>query len=228
MASFNISLKTLTLNVQGLRKVKKRQALFRQFKLMNIDVICLQETYLVLDDIEFLEREWKGKFHISPGTKKSRGLLTLFNKSLDNFNISLVSTHERILNSSISFDKDTILISNIYSPCDTLHNRLSFFTSLENILVDLSDTQNYNLDNVIVLGDFNSCINNQLDIISGKPHPVTLTERFKSFVTHLNLNDIFRVKYPLQKTYTWSRKKVNEKRVSRRLDYVLLSDSLCC
>ena len=89
MASLNIPFSVLTLNVQGLRKLKTRKALFRTFKLMKIDIICLQETYLLNYDKECIEKEWAGKFHLSEGTNQSKGLLTLFNASVRQFYVTL-------------------------------------------------------------------------------------------------------------------------------------------
>ena len=224
MASFNTSLKLLTLNVNGLRCTKTRQALFRTFKLMRLDVIALQETYLLLEDKTLIEQEWRGPFHMSPGTKRSKGLLTLFNTTLNEYDISLLSCNDRILCSSVANEKDTIYVTNIYSPCDTLDNRISFFNTLEDVVSSLIDNSNFLTDYFVVLGDFNACINKTLDIISGNPHPDTLTNRFKTLLSSLNLNDIFRLKHPFQKSYTWTRKKKNEKRTSRRLDFILVSD----
>ena len=227
MAGFNVPIKSLTLNVQGLRCAKTRQALFRTFKLMRVDIIALQETYLLAEDKTSIEQEWKGPFHMSPATTKhSQGLLTLFNNSLNEFDITLLSSSERILSSSIAFGSETLFVTNIYSPCDTLKNRISFFDTLENELLLLIDKSNFLTDHFVVLGDFNACTNNSLDIISGHPHPNSLIKRFKSFLLSLNLNDIFRIKYPTQKSYTWTKKKVNEMRTSRRLDFVLVSESL--
>ena len=70
MAGFNVPIKSLTLNVQGLRCAKTRQALFRTFKLMRVDLIALQETYLLAEDKTSIEQEWKGPFHMSPATTK--------------------------------------------------------------------------------------------------------------------------------------------------------------
>ena len=174
MANFNIPLRILTLNVQGLRKVKKRQALFRMFKLMKIDIVSLQETYLVAEDVEVIEREWKDIFHISPGTKHSKGLLTLFNSSLNNLKITKLLSKNRVLVSSLSVNNESLIISNVYAPCDNLNNRISFFMDLENTLMSVVDKYEASLENLIVLGDFNTCLENELDIISGNHHPEAL------------------------------------------------------
>lgn len=119
MASTDISLKVLTLNVQGLRKTKVRRALFRSFKSLDVDVIALQETYLIDSDYDTIQSEWNGTFHLSPGTNQRKGLLTLFNKSLLHFESKIVFKTDRILTSLLKIDnkdnnKNNVLITNIY------------------------------------------------------------------------------------------------------------------
>ena len=57
MANSGINLSFLTLNVQGLRDKKKRQALFRSFRNRHIDVIALQETHLTEVDTDIIRSE---------------------------------------------------------------------------------------------------------------------------------------------------------------------------
>ena len=88
MASFDRKIKVMSMNVNGLRGPKKRRTLFRQFKLGGYDVIALQETYLVEGDTDMLKKEWRGCFHLSGDTTRSKGLLTLLNTSFDKNDIS--------------------------------------------------------------------------------------------------------------------------------------------
>ena len=226
MASLNIPFSVLTLNVQGLRKLKTRKALFRTFKLMKIDIICLQETYLLNSDKECIEKEWAGKFHLSEGTNQSKGLLTLFNVSLNSFDISEIWSNDRILISSVVIENETILISNCYSPSNSVACKSEFLSRLNDIMLSLYEDEEISSENVIILGDFNLSRNKELDIISGKPHAKVNIDEFNELILNLNVNDIYRIKNPFEKTFTWTRKKFNEKRVSRRLDYIFVSDSL--
>ena len=79
---------------------------------------------------------------------------------------------------------------------------------------------NEDSDNMIILGDFNATLNAKLDIISGDPHSKELVDRFNTFVQYLQCNDIFRLKHPTRKAYTWSRKCFNKPMIARRLDYI--------
>ena len=226
MANIGTSFKCLTLNVQGIRNPKKRRALFRQFSLMNINIVALQETYLVDDDIELIEKEWPGTFHLSQGSKRSKGLLTLFDKSFCNDNMRILDKSDRILTSSLTVNNETIIITNVYSPSDNIDHKIIFLKYLGNNISALMNRNDINTDNLILLGDFNTCLNNNIDIISGNPHPDRLVKTFNEVVNVLNVNDIFRIKHPSQKAFTWSRKKRNEPMICRRLDYLFISNAL--
>ena len=67
-----------TWNVQGLRSILKRKTIFRLLKAENFSFVALQETYLSQEDLRVLEKEWNGTFHLSGGTTRSKGLITLF------------------------------------------------------------------------------------------------------------------------------------------------------
>ena len=73
-------LKFMTLNVQGLRNVKKRKTLFRLIREDKISFAALQETYLTKEDLNILLKEWPGTIHLSAGTKRSKDLITIFDK----------------------------------------------------------------------------------------------------------------------------------------------------
>ena len=150
MANLDIPFKCLTLNVQGMRNPKKRKALFRQFNLQNINIIALQETYLLDEDIEVIEKEWQGTFHLSQGTKRSKGLLTLFDKSFSNSNINILDKSDRILTSAITMNDETIIISNIYSPSDNIDNKITFLKSLRNNIAALLIRKDIKTDNLIL------------------------------------------------------------------------------
>ena len=53
------------------------------------------------------------------------------------------------------------------------------------------------------MGDFNSVINNDLDIVSGNPHCTLDVQRFRQTMSRLNVIDVWRVLHADQKAYTW-------------------------
>ena len=72
------------------------------------------------------------------------------------------------------------------------------------------------------MGDFNSVINNDLDIVSGNPHCTQDVQRFRQTMSRLNVIDVWRVLHADEKAYTWS--------MALRLDYcfVIECDAVLC
>ena len=75
----------------------------------------------------------------------------------------------------------------------------------------------------ILLGDFNIVKSNRLDIISGQPHTTEVVDHFNKCINEFQLNDLWRLEHPSLKRYSW--KKYGDS-LSRRLDYIFVSDSL--
>ena len=227
MANLDVNIKLLTLNVQGFRNRKTRQALFRSFRSSKIDVVALQDTHLTDDDIDTIRNEWNGQFHLSAGTKWRKGLLTLFNNSLSNYECNIVQKSERIMTSSIKFNSNsTFFVTNVYSPCDTINNRIDFLDIIKNTLFALYDEFDLDPSMSVILGDFNACLNNNLDIINGNSHPKSLVLKFNDIINQLNVHDIFRITYPSRKDFTWSKKENTVLKACRRLDYIFTTDTL--
>ena len=116
-------------------------------------------------------------------------------------------------------DKIYVLIS-IHAP-NKDKDSFKFFADL------LARLKNENLDeeeNIIVGGDFNCPLNMILDkkgrILTPRKSVVSI---INSIHGYLDLIDIWRVKNPNTKSYTWSQ---NSPRILCRLDYWLISNNL--
>ena len=214
-----VNLKIVSFNARGLRSNKKRRTLFYLFKKNKYDIICLQESHLLKSDSYLIQREWASKFHLAEGSKNSKGLLTLFSKSLADVSISIVKENERCLISEVISDDMNFKIVNVYAPClDGV--KVRFLDSVTDFVKDVQSGQD---DNFIILGDFNTVLNNKLDIISGEPHADLIVNRFKHFVNDLLVKDIWRYLHGNKKEFTWSR---NRPFIARRLDFIFTSDHL--
>ena len=55
------NIKVRSINIQGLRNKKKRTSFFHFVRHLNIDVICIQEAYIIDSDIHLWEKEWGGQ-----------------------------------------------------------------------------------------------------------------------------------------------------------------------
>lgn len=212
-------IKIMSFNSSGLRNKKKRLSLFRIFKKEKLDIISLQETYLLEKEKESIEKEWGGKVIIVQGTTRSKGQAILCSKEInDKFDIKELHADSRLLLVNIKADKrEGMLLANIYAPCDE-KERKDFFQKT-------TDTLKYFMDRypdspLICMGDFNSVIDNELDVIAGNYHSKDSVATFNRFVNKLEMYDSWRIKNKHQRAYTWSR---GNPMKARRLDYVFIS-----
>ena len=70
MPSVGDSIKVLSANCQGLQNIKKRIDVLSYFKETNANIICLQDTHLIDDDIMVVKELW---------TKSKLGFYVPFN-----------------------------------------------------------------------------------------------------------------------------------------------------
>ena len=76
---------------------------------------------------------------------------------------------------------------------------------------------------IIIMQDFNSVINNDLDVVSGNPHCTQDVQRFRQTMSRLNVIDAWRELHADEKAYTWSKA---QPFIARRLDYCFVSDNV--
>ena len=208
-------LKVCTLNCQGLRDSNTRHAVFQDC--LKHDICFLQETYITEVKVNAWKREWPGEFFSVNGTSNSNGLITLFNKgsNCDNFNV-FYSCY-RILGITATINDEPYYFINYYAPSDSNSEKIKYMNKLYHVL-SLTDS-----NNIIIGGDFNLVLNNDLDIISGKPHDRQLVKMFNNFVNSFSLVDTWRLLHDRRKEFTWSRPRPF---LARRLDYIFLHESL--
>ena len=209
-------LKFMTLNVQGLRNVKKRKTLFRLIREDKISFAALQETYLTKEDLNILQKEWPGTIHLSAGTKRSKGLITIFDKKIEEKNITHIESKERYIMSEIKVEDRSMMVINAYAPCDD-KGKINFLTELSNAIYKKMKTYS----EIVYLGDFNVVADNTLDIISENKHNQNMVEMFKNWMNCQNVVDCWREHHPTEKNFTWSRGNI-----ARRLDYIILDPIL--
>jgi len=158
---------------------------------------------------------------MSHGSSNSRGVAILINKGVDYTPHSKITDplgRYIILKAEIK-EKIYVLI-NIYAPSKDKES-FKFFSDL------LAMLKNENLDeeeNIIIGGDFNCPLNTILDKKGGILTPrKSVVSIINSIQDYLDLIDIWRVKNPNTKSYTWSQ---NSPLIFCRLDYWLISNNL--
>ncbi len=216
--SFDISLGTL--NVRGLRDDFKRKLVLDWLKTLNIDVICLQETYCTKEFKTKFNKNWDGEvYHSESDSKNSKGVCILFKKGLD---IKVLDTHKdeqgRRLIISVKINNETFTFVNIYAPSDNPENRIAFYKRCSSWIKQLLYSENQ----LVVTGDFNSVLSSK-GRASGKTD--RSTKHFQGLLKYLSLKDAWGTLKPNDPGFTY----VNPGKPDQqsRLDYVLLSPILC-
>jgi len=191
-----------------------------------------QETHSSLDsNIEWRRSlsEWELEF--SNGKTNSKGVCTAFKKTLEIKLIkNIADTKGQFLITECIIGETKLFLINIYAPSTSLEKEyLAFLSSMKQKLEDVYDKTSP----ILMGGDFNYIIDYNIDRKGGsvKKWP-KCNEVFKSMTDVYELIDIWRVRNPTKKRFTWRRK--NPTPIQSRLDYWLISDSVqssvhdCC
>ena len=184
----------------------------------HFHVVCLQETYITSSDVEMWKKEWGGEFYFTPGTCHSNGLITLINSKCNVDKAASVIVQDRILAVSLSLEGQDVTIFNVYGP-NADKDKLNFIKELQKHIEEVPSSHK-----LVVSGDFNMVLSNQLDIISGCPHDSKIVSMFNDLLCKTDLYDIWRIYNPTCKEFSWSSSYSPWK--ARRLDYILINSCL--
>ena len=217
-------LSVATLNVNGLNNPKKRESVLRALRREKLDIIALQETFLNAEtDYDYLKQRWGGCLHFNAAvSSRSRGVMTLFGPHFkcDSLRVLYKSEDGRILVSSFTYESETFIIVNTYSPCAGDEDKMAHMNNLLDIITPLMGGENES--NLICLGDFNVTLSD-LDVIAGSGHSRDTVVCFNNFIQSLCVIDSWRLMHPSEKTFTFRR---SNPTVARRLDYILVGELL--
>jgi exodeoxyribonuclease-3 len=229
-------MKIVSWNVNGLRSIVKKNLFYSFVDSHDADVICIQESRCLPEQIKldssFLE---KYPFQIwnSPHIKKGYSGTVIFSKILPNKSFKGIGIHEHDQEGRvITVEFDSFFLVNVYVPnsksdLSRLHYRINEWDySFREYLINLDS-----IKSVIITGDFNSIINERLDIHNPKIKNVAgaTEEEKKSICKYLDhFVDSFRYTNPTIRKYSWWSNfgKSREKNNGWRIDYFFLSKCL--
>ena len=134
-------------------------------------------------------------------------------------NSSLIIENERFLISKINIDNLIFTLLNVYAPCINTEKYI-FFDKLSKYVHEfqLSEASYF-----IILGDFNTVLDNKLDIFSGEKHNDNIVNRFNYVVNDILAIDIWRYLHGKKREFSWCK---NKPFIARRLDFILVSEDL--
>ena len=213
-----LDFKMLSLNAHGIRSPEKRQALFIWLQKQKVDIIFLQETYSTKEVENNWKCQWKGPMFFAHGSNHSCGVLVLVRDSLE-FEMESIITDDNgryiLLNAKVQ-GSDYIL-GNIYAP-NKIKEQCNFFVELQQKLDDFITIQD---QRIIIGGDFNVIMDQNLDCAGGSPKEKESVKYLNDICLNYDLIDIWRTQNPDSTLFTWRQKKPL---IQRRLDFWLISD----
>ena len=206
-----VKLSILTLNCRGINKTIKRRSLFS--KCYKSNIIFLQETYITDDKFDTWKEGWKGKMFHSPGSNNSNGLITLVHENFVNNSESIFYRSQRVLGIKSIIDDEPYFFINFYAPSTTKLEKQNFLNELYHVSAICSN------NNIIMGGDLNLVLDNDLDIIAGDKHDITCIERINNMLVRRDLIDSWRYQHAEERDFTWAR---YNPFCARRLDYIFI------
>ena len=216
----------LSLNTRGIggqMNSPKRRKVFNYLKKHSSSksIIFLQETH----GTERAENEWtnqrrcgRGSIFFSHGTSDTKCVLIAFREALEIKVKSIFrDKNGRYLILKAIIQNKLIVLVNYYAPNDE-GSQISTLSVMNEIINQLELDPN----TAIVWGeDFNLIFDTNLDADGGKPQ--LKVNSLSKLLSITEENDLFRVRCPNGKRFTWQRKNPFKQ---RRLDYFFISDTL--
>ena len=201
-----------SLNVRGIRDSHKRRKLFIWLRNLNFNIYFLQETHSTKNDEFLWKNEWGSTALFTYSSSNSTGCGFLINKLDGAIEKVCRDSNGRFLIIQINFKDEIYTMVNIYGPNKDDPN---FFKSIfENI------QQNFDNTNIILGGNFNFIQNFSLDKRGGINTTFTQSREIVwKFLDEYDLIDIWRIRHPLDKKYTWHR---TNPEIFCRLDYFFI------
>ena len=216
------SFSMISVNVRGLRKYVKRRKLYNWLCKHggHNGLSFLQETHSIQNDEIQFGNQWKGHTYFSHGNNQSRGTCILVGDRVDFTELhSIKDPNGRYVLVYCSIGGSKFLLINSYAP-NLEEEQIVFFRNLYDSFLSLDvDVNTY----IIWGGDFN-CHLDKEDADGGAYRlKIKSINIINTIIEDLELTEIWRVRNPNVKRFTWRTK---SPLLQRRLDYYLISSQL--
>lgn len=217
----NINFKMLSLNVRRIRSFEKLKALFQWLKKENADIIFLQETYSTPEVEQIWKSQWRGEMFFGHGATNSRGVLVLVKESLDcEIKVCKQDNEGRFIMLTGNVQGQSLFLVNIYAP-NKNKEQCVFYDEIQK---EIDQIQDIDPETKLIIGvDFNLILDSELDGSGGKPKVKDACTKFGNLCNNLDLTDIWRIRNPDVKRFSWRQKNPT---IQRRLDFWLISNCL--
>ena len=197
--------------------MKKGVKVFNFLRNKFYSIICLQETHSVKNIEKIWKSQWRGQILFSHGDSNARGCAILIKKRVDTQIYRVKKdTDGRYLIVEMSVNGTKYVFANLYAPN---------FDSPEFFVRVFTEIQAFENPNVIILGDFNTVLNNfdKKGSDTGIQHPKAV-EVINTYCESFGLLDIWRERNKDVFKFTWYRTK--PRIMQERIDIILVSATL--
>ena len=215
-----MALNIISINVRGMRDPVKRREVFEFYRKRG-NILCIQETHCTPEEEKIWKSEWGGEVIFSHGNSTSRGVAIFFHRDLKKV-IKIEEYEEwvpgRVVACVISYHETRICIVCIYGPNE---DSPGFFEKIMNSTHEMCEK-------VAIVGDFNTCLNYQLDrkqTGQKTQRNSNAANKINSIMSDLVMCEIWRVRNPTNKRYSWYRGR-GKKLQASRIDFAVISVGL--
>ena len=199
----NINFKLLSLNARGIRSFEKRKALFGWLMKGKSDICFLQESYITPEVEKIWKSQWKREMFFSHDTEHRKGVLILIKNSLEfELKTAKVDQNGRFIILEENVQDHPFLFVNLHAPNKT--NEQSIF--FEEIRKELDNFSREEDCNIVIGGDFNVIFHPDLDGYGGNPKRKESVKCIDNICLANDLIDIWRIRNPNVKRFTWRQK----------------------
>lgn len=212
------NLQLVTLNVNGMRSMLKRRALFKDLRDAKNDIVFLQETHCTSVEEKIWLSEWGGPGYFSHGRSNARGVGILFAR---NFNPKLcekiTDDEGRLLILQFKRGDSIITLANLYAPTQgEAKEQDAFLDKLDQTLANIE------VHTLLLGGDLNVHLD-KYDQNKGRrsAHVDAYVAKIKTLLEDYSLADVWKNKYPTNTRGTFHRGPY-----SARLDYWMIPSNM--
>ena len=205
-------IKLCTANVNGLRDRQKRLKFFDYFKLMECDIVFVQEAHITTTkEAKLWEKEWGGKAFWGFGTTRSCGVGILIKKDM-NMQIEkfLLDNNGRFIILDCIINSVQIKMVNVYCP-NNPKRRMEFIDQIQFYL--------HGNQNIIMGGDFN-CVEFDKDKIGNIEFGNEGKKQIQDIKDNFHIKESFRTLYPNHRVFSWQNETKN---IKSRIDRIYMS-----
>ena len=196
----------------------KRKIIYEQLRDCRADIVLLQESHNTTDTEHLWRNEWGSAWYNSNGTSNARGVSILLSRNMER-SIKIISEYKdqngRLLLITCVIEDKQYVICNVYGPNT---DDPEFYQSLVNAI------HGTEFDNLVIGGDFNFVMNDDLDSRNRKPSHPRSKEILLKLMEQCNITDIWRDRNETARRYTWY--KTKPKLTCSRLDWFLVNTEL--